>query len=393
MKLFVILSRVPYPLEKGDKLRAYNQLKELSKNNEIFLFALNDTIQHPQALTELKKYCKEIHIEKLTGIAIFFNLLRSVFNTLPFQVGYFYNNRIKKKILNKINFFKPDHIYCQLIRTSEYAKDIKHIPKTLDYMDAFSKGVERRKKTQPFYLKPFFNWEYKKVLRYEGEIFSHFEHCTIISEQDKEAVPHKDKNLITVIQNGVDINFFKPIVREKKFDLVFNGNMNYPPNIESAEFLSKKIMPLVHAVIPGATLLISGASPSAEVLKLQNNHITISGWVDDVRENYASAKINIAPMLISIGLQNKLLEAMAMQMPCITSTMANNALGAKSGIEILTADTPQQYAQHIITLLNDAPRSNEIASNGYKFATQNFSWDKSTKQLEELMKSHHNPIS
>lgn len=385
MRLFVLLSRIPYPLEKGDKLRAYNQLKELSKKNEIFLFALNDTSLHPQAINELKKYCKHIHIERLTGITIFFNLLRSLFSTLPFQVGYFYNKRIKKRLVKKISTFKPDHIYCQLIRTSEYVKEIKDIPKTLDYMDAFSKGIERRKKTEPFYIKPLFDLEYKRVLQYEEEIFSYFDHRTIISEQDKDAIHHTNKNSIHVIPNGVDFDFFKPLIKEKKFDLIFNGNMNYPPNIESAEFLAKKVMPLVHKTFPEVTLLLSGATPSTEVLKLQNKYITVSGWVNDIRDNYASAKINIAPMLISIGMQNKLLEAMAMQLPCITSTLANNAIGAQNGNQIITANTPQEYSDQIVSLLKDPSKIEQIAMNGYKFVIENFSWNKSTEALEKLM--------
>ncbi len=385
MKLFVILSRVPFPLEKGDKLRAYNQLKELSKNNEIFLFALNDSPVHPDALKELKKYCAHIHIEQLSRINIFFNLLRSVFSSLPLQVGYFYNKRIQKILLEKVNIYKPNHIYCQLIRTSEYVKDIKNIPKTIDYMDAFSKGVERRKQTQPFYLKPVFNWEYKRVYRYEAKAFSYFDHRVIISEQDREAIMKDGGPPIVVIPNGVDIDFYKPQVKEKKHDLIFNGNMNYPPNIESAEFLVKKVMPIVHETIPDCSLLISGATPAPEVLKLKSKHITVSGWVNDIRDNYSAAKINIAPMLISIGMQNKLLEAMAMQMPCITSTLANNALGAKNGFEIFTADTAKEYAAHIVSLLKNPIKSHELGLNGYKFVTQNYTWEKSCKTLESLM--------
>ena len=245
MKLLVILSRVPYPLDKGDKLRAFNQIKQLSKKHQIILLALNDKKLDEKALDELKKYCIAISIIKFSKITIFFNLVRAFFNGKPLQVGYFYFDKAQKKVNMLIAKHKPDHIYCQLIRTAEYAKPFPNIPKTLDYMDVFSKGMERRKSTEPFYLKPFFAIEHKRLLKYEHDVFQYFNNKTIISEQDKNLIQHSQKQEINVVPNGVDTNYFKAIPFEKEFELLFNGNMNYPPNVESAEYLVNKILPLV----------------------------------------------------------------------------------------------------------------------------------------------------
>jgi glycosyltransferase involved in cell wall biosynthesis len=113
--------------------------------------------------------------------------------------------------------------------------------------------------------------------------------------------------------------------------------------------------------------------------------VVVSGWVDDVRENYAKSKILVAPMQISIGLQNKLLEAMAMQIPCVTSSLANNALGAKHDEQIMVADEPRQYALQIMELLNNEAKAKQIAQNGYRFAVNNFNWTGTTGMLEKLM--------
>ena len=122
MKLLVIVSRVPYPLDKGDKLRAYNQIKELSKKHQIILFALNDSKLDVESMDELKKYCVAITIFPLSRLMIFWNLVRSFFNGMPFQVGYFYSKKAQQKVNALIDKHKPEHIYCQLIRTAEYAK-------------------------------------------------------------------------------------------------------------------------------------------------------------------------------------------------------------------------------------------------------------------------------
>jgi sugar transferase (PEP-CTERM/EpsH1 system associated) len=384
MRLFFILPRVPYPTEKGDKLRAFHQIKHLSKQHEIILCALNDGVLHEDAIPVLHKYVKAVHIIPISKITIAFNLLKTLFSSKPLQVGYFYNASSAKKIRNLINEYKPDHVFCQLIRVAEYVKGIP-IPKTLDYQDVFSKGVERRLATSPFYMKPFLKIEYNRLLRYEHEAFEAFDNRIIISEPDRDLIPHPDRNKIVVVANGVDMGFFKPMELKKEYDLVFTGNMGYPPNIKSAEFLVNNILPEVLLHKPDLSLLIAGASPHLRVMVLKSARVDVSGWVPDMRECYARARIFIAPMQLGTGLQNKLLEAMAMQIPCITSPLAFQALNARDGEDILVAHTPKEYAAHILMLLNNPEKARQIALNGYNFVQKNFSWEAETAKIEKLL--------
>lgn len=387
MKLFVILPRVPYPTEKGDKLRAFNHIRQLSKKHEIILCALNDSVLHEQAIPMLSKYAKAVYIIPISKFTILFNLIKSIFTDKPLQVGYFYNGSTAKKINAIIEKHKPDHIFCQLIRVAEYVKNSR-IPKTLDYQDVFSKGMERRLATSPGYLKPFLKMEHTRLLKYEHDIFSSFDNKIIISYPDRDQIPHPEREKIVVVPNGVDTDFFKPMEFEKEFDLVFTGNMGYPPNINAAEFLVHRIMPILLKRKPDLKLLIAGANPNLKVSVLKSAHVEVSGWVPDMRECYASAHIFIAPMQIGTGLQNKLLEAMAMKVPCITSPLANQALKATDREEILVAETPEEYADCIMQLLTDAEFNKKISSNGYQYVLKNFSWEKETAKIEELIERH-----
>ncbi|MCD6112159.1 MAG: glycosyltransferase [Bacteroidales bacterium] len=384
MKIFVLLSRVPYPIEKGDKLRAYHQIKYLAKKNEIILCALCDNKLDKNAVKELSKFCKSVTIIKLPKFKIFLNIIKSIFNGNPFQVGYFYNRKAKKIIDKIILEENPDHIFCQLLRIAEYVKNY-NIPKTLDYQDVFSKGVERRIKNAAFLLKPFFKSEYKRLLKAENKNFDYFDIKTIISKPDRELIPHKDKDEIMIIRNGVDHEFFKPMQQEKEYDLVFIGNMGYPPNINGAEYIVKRILPLVYKKKPDIKLLIAGAQPHKKVMALKSDKVSVSGWVEDIRQCYAKSKIFIAPMQIGTGLQNKLLEAMSMKIPCITSSLANKALNAKENDEILVGTEPEEYAKHIIFLLDNKAAADKIALNGYNFVLKNYNWDNATKILEDRM--------
>ncbi|MCX6311516.1 MAG: glycosyltransferase [Bacteroidetes bacterium] len=385
MKILCITSRVPWPLEKGDKLRAYHQLKNLSKNHEIILCAINDTTLHPDAEKELKKFCKEIHVYNISKIGIFFNLLSGLFSGIPLQVAYFTSSSVKRKIATLISEKKPDRIFAQLIRSAEYAREHKEIPRTLDYMDIFSKGIERRIGKVNILWRWVFKMEWKRLLNYEAAVSTDFDALTIISQQDRDLLPVKNPSLIHVIPNGVDTTFFTPMKSEKDYELLFNGNMNYPPNIESAIYLVKKILPIIRKKKPSIRVLISGASPASEVLALQSENVTVTGWVDDVRKSFERSKILVAPMQSSIGLQNKLLEAMAMKLPCITTTLSNNALKAIPDSQILVADTPEQFATHINLLLDHPEKAERLAENGFKMVHARFNWENTCAELETVI--------
>jgi len=135
---------VPYPLDKGDKLRLYHQLRYLSKTFEIMLVSLDEDHQSSEVSKKLEKYVDRLHILPLSKFKIYTSVLLGFLCRKPFQVYYFYQKSAHKKVKELIQDFNPDYIYCQLLRSAEYVKDFHHIPKTIDYQDSFSKGIERR---------------------------------------------------------------------------------------------------------------------------------------------------------------------------------------------------------------------------------------------------------
>ncbi|MFK5855870.1 MAG: glycosyltransferase [Bacteroidota bacterium] len=389
MRIFVLLSRVPYPLEKGDKLRAFNQIRELAKSNTLILCALNPDadLDKQKAFSELQPYCHSINFLDLPSHMRLWNMVKAFFGRIPIQAGYFYNTKAAKEINRLVETYNPDHIYCQFIRTTEYVKNMD-IKKTLDYQDVLSYGIKRRLKDISIFKKPFFKMEYNRLLSYENKVFDIFDNKTIISIPDKKLIPHKRKDEIYVIPNGVDHSFFKPLNREKTVDVVFTGNMAYPPNVDAAEFLIKNIMPIVWKKLPSTSVLLAGASPVKKVLALKSKLVKVSGWMDDIRDSYSSAQLFIAPMRIGTGLQNKLLEAMSMKIPSITTPLANDALQAKDEEEILIGCDAHELAYRIIELLNNKKLYETIAQNGYEFVHNNHSWEKATQKLNEIINNN-----
>ena len=152
MTIIYLTSRFPHPINKGDKLRSYYQIKELSKSHEIHLVSLSEKTISKKNILALKKYCKSITIYKMNLFKRIFNLFKTLFNNKPFQVNYFYHSSIQKELNKKISDIKPDYIFCQLIRTAMYVKNNHTVPKIIDYMDSFSKGMERRIKISNFLI-------------------------------------------------------------------------------------------------------------------------------------------------------------------------------------------------------------------------------------------------
>lgn len=386
MKLLVLLSRIPYPLDKGDKLRAYYQLKQLSQDFQIKVVALDDCKGTEQDREKLRNEF-DIQFVKLNKTVIYLKMLRALFSDKPFQVHYFFQRSANLKVKEIVSEFKPDHIYCQLIRTAEYVKNIHSIPKTMDYMDAFSKGMDRRISQNRGIKKIFIKAEASRLLKYENLIFDYFENKTIISSQDQSLIYHPERNSIKVVPNGVDFDFFTPVQSNNRtFELVFTGNMSYPPNVDGALFLVNEIMPIVWKEMPKAKVLIAGAKPTVAITSLKSRNVAVSGWVDDIREAYADSSVFIAPMRIGTGLQNKLLEAMSMGVPCITTSFANNALKAVNGASILIGDSKESLAEIVIDLLRDSVLRNNLSVAGRAFIEANYSWRTSTAILIDSIK-------
>jgi glycosyltransferase involved in cell wall biosynthesis len=254
-------------------------------------------------------------------------------------------------------------------------------------MDTFSIGMQRMAQNGSLPVRIPANIEAERLRRYEHEIFSLFDQRIIISGQDRDCIPHPDRTSIHVIPNGVDMEFFRQAEKkeEPEFELMFNGNMSYPPNIASAVFAAREIMPLLREKRPGIRLLIAGPNPVAKVKALADGNTVISGWMNDIRDAYTKSRIMIAPMLISIGLQNKILQAMSMKVPCIVSGLANNAIGAIPGKHLLIADTPKEWQSAIELLLDNEDLCRQLADSAYTFVQDNFNWEQNALRIAGLL--------
>lgn len=385
MKIIVISPRFPYPLEKGDKLRLYYHIKHLSFEHQVVLVSLYDNYVKNEDIEHIREFVSELYLFKLSKFTIAKNLFKAFFSKLPFQVHYFFDKSIKNDIIDIIKKENPDIIYNQLIRTAEYTKDLDYF-KVIDYMDSFSEGMRKRIKTSFFPLNILYKAEYKRIKRYESDIFTYFQKHLIISEQDKNIFEKKIREKLIILPNGVNTQYFTPMKVNKKYDIGFVGNMGYRPNILATNFLANSILPELKKDNKNIKVLIAGARPAWRVKKLQDKNIEVSGWLEDIRIAYSEIKVFVSPIFTGIGQQNKILEAMAMEIPVITTSTVNNAIGAEDGKNILIADNKDEFYYSISKILHDPILEQSIGEEGRRFILENYNWDIQKENILKIFK-------
>ncbi len=388
MRVVFITSRFPYPLEKGDKLRAYQQIKQLAnQGHEVHLFAVSDVDVLETSKNALLPYLKSMEIHNISKFSIFKNIILSYISGTSVQSRYFYSSDFHATLKEKICSIKPDVIYFQLVRTARYADGLEMFPKVLDFQDAFSLGMQQRFNQEGGVLRQIFLLESRLLADFEKSCLSDFEAFSIISESDKKHIDPDNLKNIRVIPNAVDLSYFKSSSVNKTFDLLFVGNMGYKPNIEAARYLVSEIMPLVWKKFPLASLLLAGANPSKSVKDLESERVKVSGWVDDIRTCYDQSRVFIAPMVSGTGLQNKLLEALAMGLPSVTTPISAKPLAFGYDVYVKVGNTPQELANHVIQLLNDYQSEILKGNNPREFISKHYDSEKIGMDLERLLLS------
>ncbi len=386
MKVLIISSRFPYPLDKGDKLRLYYQIKELSKHFEIVLISIVDDTFKSSDKIHLEAFCHRLYTFRISKLSSGISTLKSILlsKQIPAQTAYFYHSGINKKFQKILDEEAPDHIYCQLLRVAPYVAN-RTIPKTLDYMDAFSTGALLRSQSGSILHKWFWKREHKKLKLFEKNQSQLFKHLTIISELDKKRLElGRD---VQVIHNGIDNRFYNNHSNLSSFDAVFVGNLGYYPNAMAVNYIAKKIIPGFKEIYK-KELSVNIVGPLSEkLLHLQSPQLKISGYYENVIDGYNSGKIFLAPLFKGIGQQNKILEAMAIGLPCIATSDVAEALHLEHKVNVLVANDVYNFCHAINELLSDGSLYSIIQKNARQLVERKFQWDKVCRPLIELIKN------
>ena len=391
MKILMIAARLPHALGKADSMTVYRIIKYLAPRHDIYLACFHVDDAELEYLPELKKLCKEVVCLKLKKHQAALNMARSMTNiSLPLQVAFYWDKRMRRAVDAMIRRHKPDIAYAHLIRMGEYIKEKSDLKKVLAMQISQTLNYRRMiaNVPSPFY-KLLYQIEYRRVRRYEPAITKSFDSCLLISKYDKQSLDgHENINNVFYSPHGVDVEYYtQSETVEKENVILFCGVLETPTNMDAILYFYRDIYPLVKKQIPNVRLYLAGKNPPGVIRKIaeKDPSVVVTGFLQDIRPYYCRAKVGIDPLRIGAGLQNKLLIGMSMGQPMVCTSIANEGIAAEPDTQVLIADEPADFAAAVVKLLTDEEMAATLARNARKFVTEKWTWEYYFRQLEEHM--------
>jgi len=402
MKFLFIAHRIPYPPNKGDKIRSFNEIKYLSKNHEIHLACLADDLNDLKYTKNLKKYCKIVNIIPLKLKTAKFKTIFSLLNKKPLSVSYFYSKKLQKIINHLLSINNYDAIICFSSPMAEYIFQstnqlIKSTKLIMDFVDVDSDKWKQYAEYTKWPFSLIYKLESNRLAQYERKIAKIFHYSIFVSKKEAKLfyMQNPDINNILAIPNGVDFDYFNPyqlLVNNQQLAsnhpfLLFTGAMDYYANVDGVIWFCKKIFPYLIKKYPKLKFYIVGRNPVPSIKRLANFNTIITGYVDDIRPYYQKATIYIAPLRIARGIQNKILEAMAMAKPVISTSKAFEGIEATPNKDLLLADSEKEFIEKITMLLENPEKRKYLGISARQTIEKNYSWQHNLKILEEILAS------
>jgi len=388
--ILIISSRIPYPLTAGYRLRIYNFARILSKKYNVDLLAINENNFNKTDFIQLKYVFKNIKIFNISLNILKLNALIRLPSNKPIQVSGYYFNKIQKYIHQ--NYANYDLIICNHIRTAEYIRKIK-CKKIIDFHDAISMNYKEAINNAKGFWKAFYYIENKRLLNYEIKVISEFDKTFITSNVDKKYLckSFKNPNKIAVLPMGVKDELFCRLGNKKEKNwITFIGKIDYNPNEDASIYFAKDIFPLLKKEDNTLEFYIIGANPTRRVLKLQEiEGVNVTGYLEDPYNYIEKSKIVVAPMRFGAGIQNKILEGMALGKVVVTTSKGARGISGEDGKHFIVVNGEKETAEEILDLLNNKQKRKEIEDNAKKLINEKYRWDiiaeKLYKEIDEVL--------
>ncbi|HMO58289.1 MAG TPA: glycosyltransferase [Roseiflexaceae bacterium] len=387
MKILFVSPYVPSPI----RVRPYSFLRTLvRRGNQVTLICQADSrdVAAVAALRELGVYVVTVAVGRLSML---WNVVRAVPGALPFQAALGFSAQMLDAIRHEVRRGNYDIAHIEHLRASALGYGLVDLPTVLDAVDSISLLFERTLRGSPTLKSRLMALvDLARTRAYEREYANRFEQIIISSPEDAWALDvlagSPDTPVATVISNGVDLDYFAPqMVERAPATLVFSGKMSYHANEAAVLFLVNEIMPLVWQQRPDVRVCIAGSSPTAAVRALADDaRVDVTGYLPDLRPILAAATIAVCPLRYGVGIQNKVLEAMAMATPVIAARQVSRALSACDGDDLVLAGQPHEYAHAIVSLLADPDRAHRIGRSGRVYVERYHNWENSTARLESI---------
>jgi sugar transferase (PEP-CTERM/EpsH1 system associated) len=424
MRILYLAHRIPFPPNKGDKIRSFNEVKYLSRKNEIHLICLADNPEDLKYENKLKKYCKSVNTVLIKSMVAKLKSLPYFLSGSPLSVPYFYSGKIQKIIDRLLLTIDFDVIMCFSSPVAEYIfraknnnkflktnslSDIKHrrFPKLImDFVDVDSDKWLQYSKYTKFPYSWIYRLESVRLANYERKIAEVFDYSIFVSEKEVEIFKRKNPEIrnVAAVSNGVDIEFFNPGLSHLSFEegdnkgslqhseddkkpiLLFTGAMDYYANVDGVIWFCMEIFPRIKKKYPSSQFYIVGSDPDRKVQKLADNDgVIVTGFVKDIRRYYKMADLCVIPLRIARGIQNKILEAMAFGVPVVATAQTIAGIKAVPGKDVEIAENTDEFVAKTIQILHNERQRQLVGENGRNVVKTYYDWSTNIGCLESIL--------
>jgi len=399
-RVLYIAHRIPYPPNKGDKIRSFNTVKHLSLSYDVDLICLADDPADLKYKRELEEICHKVSVLPLNTLEAKIRGAFSFLTGATITEQYFYRSAFQDVFDEWTAHTTYEAIICYSSPMAEYVfkngclgKKNSSIRLLMDFCDVDSDKWSQYATKTNFPLNMLYKREGLRLLRYEKRVNQLFDHSIFVSEHEAElfrTLSRTSEN-ISVVPNGVDSDYFSCHGFETtdgadRATLMFAGAMDYYANIEGVQWFCHKILPDIRKRLPEVVFNIVGSNPHTSVKALSNGvSVNVTGFVEDIRPYYQEADICVIPLRIARGVQNKVLEAMSMGKAVITTSAAIQGIKVKDGEHLLVADSSEGFSQSVVSLMNDPQKRVQLGQAAMEQVRNEYSWSENVAKFAGMV--------
>jgi sugar transferase (PEP-CTERM/EpsH1 system associated) len=390
VRILYLCHRIPYPPNKGDKIRAFHQLRAMAARHEVDVFTLADDPGDLGYGSALAPYCKRLKVARVHPRLARLRALPYLFTAAPLTIPYFYSPELAAEVSKAVQSRSYDRVFVYCSAMAQYVEAAGQIPMVTDLVDVDSDKWEQYAKFTQFPFSAVYRREGRALREYEREVCAKSSCVVVTTEREAQLVRQISPAAnVHVVPNGVDTAYFDPqaVPPDRTVPtVIFTGDMSYFPNEDAVRYFAQKVLPLIQQSVPGVRFLIVGRNPTRKVRQLQKiEGVEITGFVPDVRTYLAKSHVAVAPFLIAAGIQNKILEAMAYGLPVVATSRATQGLFPTLAESVDTGDTAEEMASRVVLLLRDFRLAHRRGIDGRQRVAGEYRWAHSLDRLLELV--------
>lgn len=383
MKLLFITPRFPYPPFRGDQSVPFHRMRILSRKHEITLLSLYERDEDLNGIEPLSQFCSSIHTVKLPKWKSFKNMaFMGPVSRLPLQVLYYHSGEFRECLSKLLTDYEFDLIHAFMLRLAPFCQGLS-TPVVLDLIDSMQLNFSRRVDMARGPKKWLLQEELRRLTYFEKDICHQFERLIVVSNKDKEYIASAN---VDVVPLGIDTERFAPSnVSADNPTIIFSGNMYYGPNVHAVKWFAENCFFRIQAKVPNVAFIIAGNGPPSDILELGHKPgITVTGFVESMPDMLNRASVAVAPMQSGSGMQFKILEAMSCGLPVVTNSLGLGDIKAMDGIELLLAETADNFIERIVECLTCGETAQKIGTRAREFVMNQHSWEHTTDMVENI---------